>query len=82
MARSEVGPVPTQTVAHVKLGNEPREVPAGPTIVSALKVLLGVPETDGLFLKVPGGRRLLGDQESIDVKSGLHFEAFPGGGVS
>lgn len=74
--------MPTQTIAHVKLGTDPREVPAGPTVVSVLKVLLGVPETDGLFLKVPGGRRLLGDQETIDVKSGLHFEAFPGGGVS
>lgn len=82
LARTEVRPLPTQTIAHVKLGTEPREVPAGPTVVSALKILLGVPDTNSLFLKMPGGRRLLGDQEIIEVKSGLHFEAFPGGGVS
>src|SRR3989304_9446783 len=41
----EVRPLPTQTIAHVKLGTEPREVPAGPTVVSALKILLGVPRT-------------------------------------
>lgn len=74
--------MPTQTIAHVKLGTEPREVPAGPTVVSALKTLFGVPETDSLFVKEHGKRRLLGDQEVIDVQSGLHFEAFPGGGVS
>jgi hypothetical protein len=74
--------MPTQTIAHVKLGTEPKEVPAGPTIVAALKALLGVPETFSLFLKEEGKSRLLGDGEIIDVKSGLHFTANPGGGVS
>ena len=74
--------VETALAGLLKLGTETREVPAGPTVVSALKILLGVPDTNSLFLKMPGGRRLLGDQEIIEVKSGLHFETFPGGGVS
>jgi hypothetical protein len=74
--------VPTQAIAHVKLGTEPKEIPAGPTIVSALKVLLGVPETFSLFIKDHGQSVLLGDDETVDVKSGLHFTANPGGGVS
>lgn len=74
--------MPTQTIAHVKLGTEPKEIPAGPTIMSALKALLGVPDTFSLFIKDHGQSVLLGDDETVDVKSGLHFTANPGGGVS
>lgn len=68
--------------AHVKLGTEDKTVPAGETIVSVLKSELGVPETDVLWLVHGNERRPLGDDETIDVKSGLHFEAIGGGGVS
>jgi hypothetical protein len=68
--------------AHVKLGKEERVVPAGETLVSVLKTELGVPETDVLWLVKGHERRPLGDQEMIDIRSGLHFEAIGGGGVS
>jgi hypothetical protein len=68
--------------AHVKLGTEEKVVPAGETVVSVLKTELGVAETDVLWLVKGQERRPLGDQESLDVRSGLHFEAIGGGGVS
>jgi hypothetical protein len=71
-----------QKLAHVKLGEEAKQVPAGPTIVRNLKAALGVAETDVLYLVHGRERRVLGDDETIEVKSGLHFEAIGGGGVS
>jgi hypothetical protein len=68
--------------AHVKLGKDKKVVPAGDTLVSVLKIELGVSETDVLWLIEGHKRRPLGDQETIDVHSGLHFEAIGGGGVS
>lgn len=69
-------------VAHVKLGNEPRQVPAGPTLVSVLKQELGVDAAQTLFIKDHGKREPLADDRTIDVKSGMHFEALGGGSVS
>jgi len=71
-----------QQLAHVKLGTEERTVPAGPTPISILKQELGVDATFVLYLIHGHERRVLGDTETIDVESGLHFEAVPGGGVS
>lgn len=72
--------------AHVTLsvGDETRhvEVAAGPTVVLELKREFLLPETDVLYLVHGHERRPLSDQETIDVKSGLHFEAIPAGGVS
>lgn len=68
--------------AHVKLGDVPKEVPAGPTLVSALKDELGVPATDILHLLHGHDQQVLGDDEVLDVKSGMHFDAVPGGTVS
>jgi hypothetical protein len=72
----------SQQLAHIKLGTEERTVPAGPTLVSKLKQELGVDPTFVLYLVHGHERRVLGDTDTIDVKSGLHFEALPGGGVS
>lgn len=69
-------------VAHVKLGNEPREVAAGPTQVSILKQELGVDPAQTLFMKEHGKRVPLADDRVIDVRSGMHFEALGGGSVS
>jgi hypothetical protein len=59
----------------------PREVRAGRTGVSELKVELGVPAEDSLFETAPQ-RRPLADPEVIDVVGGEKFEAVHGGGVS
>lgn len=68
--------------AHIKLGTEERTVPAGLTVVGDLKTELGV-ESDAVLYLVSGHqRRVLADQETIDVHSGMHFEAIRGGGVS
>jgi hypothetical protein len=69
-------------LAHVKLGDEPRTVSAGETTVERLKAELGVDPTDVLYLIHGNGRNVLADHEPIDVKSGMHFEAIGGGGVS
>ena len=71
-----------QQLAHVKLGTEERTIPAGPTLVTTLKRELGVDPTFVLYLVQGRQRRVMGDTETIDVESGLHFEAVPGGGVS
>jgi hypothetical protein len=71
-----------QGLAHVKLGTEERVVPAGPTVVLELKREFGVDETDVLYLLHGQERRVLGNEEALDVKSGQHFEAIGGGGVS
>lgn len=68
--------------AHVKLGTEEKTVPAGETVVSVLKTELGVAADAVLWFVHGNERRPLGDDETIDVKSGLHFEAIGGGGVS
>jgi hypothetical protein len=68
--------------AHIKLGTEEKRVPAGPTLVSVLKEELGVPQADVLWMIKGQTRRPLGDQETIDVESGQHYEAIGGGGVS
>lgn len=68
--------------AHVKLGNETRVVPAGTTVVSELKEELRVDAAQSLFLKDHGKRRLLANDEVVDVKDGMHFESLGGGGVS
>ena len=69
-------------IAHVTLGDHELEVPEGPTEVRQLKSELGVPEADVLYLKHGHDKRILGDDEVLDVKDGMHFEAIPGGGVS
>jgi hypothetical protein len=68
--------------AHVKLGDEARVIPAGSTVVSKLKEELGVDAAQSLFMKDRGKRRLLANDEVVDVKDGMHFESLGGGGVS
>ena len=72
--------------AHVtvKIGKQTFEktVPAGQTEVNKLKAELAVPATSTLYLIHGNQRRVLGDQEHLDVESGMHFEAVEGGGVS
>lgn len=74
--------VRAQELAHITLDGKPREVPAGPTVISELKRELGVDPTFVLYLLHGHERRPLGDTETLDVVSGMHFEAVPGGGVS
>lgn len=75
-----------ETTAHVTLGKgkdtAAKTITAGPTPVATVKIELGVPETDVLYLRHGNDRRVLGDEETIDVKDGMHFEAVEGGGVS
>jgi hypothetical protein len=71
-----------QKLAHVKLGDEHKTVPAGTMTVERLKRELGVDPADVLYLLHGKERRVLADHESIEVKSGMHFEAIGGGGVS
>ena len=68
--------------AHVKLGTEEKTAPAGETIVSVLKTELGIAEDAVLWFVHGNKRRPLGNEETIDVESGAHFEAIGGGGVS
>ncbi len=58
-----------------------KEVPAGDTQVSQLKVELGVPADATLWLVKPEPKQLI-NSDSLDVKSGMHFEAIEGGGIS
>ena len=74
-------------LAHVTLGvndAEPQEktVPAGATLVSQLKTELGVDLALVLYLVHGQKRKLLDNSETIEVESGMHFEAIGGGGVS
>jgi hypothetical protein len=69
-------------VAHITLDKEERTVPAGETVVSVLKIELGVDAAKTLFLKEHGKREPLANEQVIDVESGMHFEAIGGGGVS
>lgn len=71
-----------EKLAHVKLGDDAKTVPAGSMTVAQLKQELGVDPADVLYLKKGSERILLADHETIDVKSGMHFEAIGGGGVS
>jgi hypothetical protein len=59
-----------------------KEVPAGPTQVSILKAELGVPEAAILWLIEGQKRTPLDNSETIDIHSGMHFEAVEGGGIS
>jgi hypothetical protein len=58
------------------------ELPAGPIKVSDLKAEFGVPEAETLFEKVGGKRAPLANEQTIELKNGMHFEAIGGGGVS
>jgi hypothetical protein len=74
-------------VAHVTLGiddqpPQPRTVPAGDTKVSDLKAELGVDLAVVLYLVHGQKRKVLDNGQTIDVESGMHFEAIGGGGVS
>jgi hypothetical protein len=77
----------SQTVtAHVTLGKGKdtvqKTIPAGPTPVPTLKSELGVDATDVLYLRHGNDKRVLGDDDTLDVQDGMHFEAVEGGGVS
>jgi hypothetical protein len=74
-------------VAHVTLGvndapPQEKTVPAGETLVSRLKTELGVDLALVLYLVHGQKRKLLDNSETIEVESGMHFEAIGGGGVS
>ena len=71
-----------QTLAHVKIGTKEVAIPAGPTVVRTLKTELGVDSTFTLELVHGDEISILGDDQTVDVRSGLHFEAVPGGTVS
>jgi hypothetical protein len=72
--------------AHVTIGDGEHKlhkvVAAGPTLVSALKAALGVDAASVLYLVKGKQRSVLSDDQTIDVESGMHFEAVTGGGVS
>jgi hypothetical protein len=73
--------------AHVTLGIDeqppvPKVIPAGDTKVSVLKKELGVDATVVLYLLHGTERRVLDDSETLDVESGMHFEAITGGKAS
>jgi hypothetical protein len=73
--------------AHVTLGidDQPPQakvVAAGQTVVSMLKSELGVDSTTVLYLVHGQRRTVLDNSQTIDVESGMHFEAIGGGGVS
>jgi hypothetical protein len=78
--------MPGEHDAHVVLliGEDTQHitVPAGDTQVSALKVELSVPASDVLYQVHGHQLRLLGDHETVHVRSGDRFEAIPAGGVS
>ena len=59
-----------------------KEVPAGPTLISTLKTELSVSEAAILWLIEGQKRTPLDNSETIDVHSGMHFEAVEGGGIS
>lgn len=62
---------------------ETKSIPAGPTKVVELKVELGVPEEDTLWVITREGKKhQLGDHEVHDVREGDRYEALPRGGVS
>ncbi len=73
-------------LAHVTLGEGEtkveKTVPAGSTLVSVLKTELGVDAASVLWLIKGKERTVLADDTTIDVRSGMHFEAISGGGVS
>lgn len=71
-----------EKTAHVHLGDEKKDVPAGEYVVRDLKQALAVAPEAALYLKERGRLRLLADHETIEVKSGLKFEAVTPGGVS
>jgi hypothetical protein len=58
-----------------------KQVPAGLTKVSQLKLELGV-AADAVLWLVSGQKKQFDDADSIEVKNGLHFEAIEGGGIS
>lgn len=73
-------------MAHVTLGKGKdtvaKTIPAGPTPVPTLKNELGVDAASVLYLRHGNDKRVLGDEETVDVENGMHFEAVEGGGVS
>jgi len=72
--------------AHVTLGKGKdtveKTIPAGPTTVPALRTELGVDAASVLYLRHGNEKRVLGEDETVDVANGMHFEAVEGGGVS
>src|SRR5260370_4846463 len=58
-----------------------KEVPAGDTQVSQLKVELGVPADATLWLVKPERKQLV-HTDSIHLKSGMHFEAIEVGRIT
>ncbi len=76
-----------EKIAHVTLGlndapPQPKSVTAGETLVSRLKTELGVDQALILYLVHGQQRKVLDNSQTIDVESGMHFEAIGGGGVS
>jgi|SRR5712691_9591399 len=59
-----------------------KEVSAGPTLISTLKTELGVPEVAILWLIEGQTRTQFDNSETLEVRSGMHFEAIEGGGIS
>jgi hypothetical protein len=59
-----------------------KEIPKGPTEVTALKQELGVAEADSLFIVKEGKRKLLADHTKHNVKDDDHYEVVGKGGVS
>jgi len=73
--------------AHVTLGIDEQPpvekvIPAGDTKVTVLKKELDVDSKAVLYLVHGAERRVLEDSETLDVKSGMHFEAITGGKAS
>lgn len=74
-------------LAHVTVGIndgpvQHKSIPAGETVAAVLKTELGVDPAVVLYLLHGKTRQLLNDNQTVEVKSGMHFEAIGGGGVS
>jgi hypothetical protein len=62
---------------------ETLSIPAGPTKTPVLKEELGIDSTASLWvIEKNGQKKLLGENQSDNVKAGDHFEALVKGGVS
>jgi hypothetical protein len=69
-------------LVRIKINDKTYEVPPGPTLVSKLKEIAGVPAADELEQVVDGKLEPLPDNGTVDVKDGDRFISHPRTGSS